>query len=300
MQSGLETVKPKGLCFSCLSNTHRVGNCKSKISCKIKGCGKRHNAILYNASYKPSSNNADSTIDSRNKEQQEHQQYQQVINSHSSTISKRLFLQILPVTLKHSNKTVTVDALFNSGSDTTIISEIIVQYIGLQGEEKQVEIKSAISKTVNLNTRTASFEIVIDNGNSNIIINVYAVSHLDVPTVKYDASKVKNQYHHLRDIAFCDVNGDKVGLLISTNYTYLLIHRDFRVGDPGDPIAVKSVLGWMLVGGSKVMTNNSISCNSLLNTTLKSLNENLKQIWQIDSHGTVPKSELLFPKEKKV
>ena len=64
---------------------------------------------------------------------------------------------------------------------------------------------------------------------------------------------------------------------MGTNYADLLIHRDFRVGDPGDAIAVKIVLGWMLVNGNKAITNNSISCNSLLNITLESLNENVKQ-----------------------
>ena len=78
-------------------------------------------------------------------------------------------------------------------------------------EEKQVEIKSAFSKTVNFNTKIVSFEIVTDNGNSNININAYTACHLDVTTVKYDANEIKNQYQHLKDIPFCDINGDNVG-----------------------------------------------------------------------------------------
>ena len=211
-----------------------------------------------------------------------------------------MFLQILPVNLKHSNKTVTVDALLGRGSDTTIISENVAQYLGLQGEERQVEIKSALSKTVHFNTKLVSFEIVTDNGNSNININAYTASHLDLPTVKYDAKEIKNQYQHLRDIPFSGINDDNVGLLIGTNYADLLIHRDFRAGDPRDPIAVKTVLGWMLVGRSKLITRSSISCNSLLNATLESLNQNVKQFWQIYSYGTVPESELIPQTKKEV
>ena len=62
----------------------------------------------HNVSYKPLSINTGSATDNKNKQQQDSQQNQedqQVINIHSSTISKRLSLQILPVTLKHSNKT---------------------------------------------------------------------------------------------------------------------------------------------------------------------------------------------------
>ena len=148
-------------------------------------------------------------------------------------------------------------------------------------------------------TKLVSFEIVTDYGNTNININAYTAFHLDVTTVKHDANEIKNQYQHLKDILFCDINDGNIGLLIGINYSDLLIHRDFRVGDPGDPIAVKTVLGWMLVGGSKLITKNSISCNSLLNTTLESLNQNVKQFWQIDSYGTVPESQLISSNEKR-
>ena len=55
----------------------------------------------------------------------------------------------------------------------------------------------------------------------------------------------------------------------------------------------------MLVGGSKLITKNSISCNSLLNTTLEFLNQNVKQFCHIGSYGTVPESELISPNEKR-
>ena len=55
----------------------------------------------------------------------------------------------------------------------------------------------------------------------------------------------------------------------------------------------------MLVGGSKVITKNSISCNSLLNTTLESLNENVKRFWQVDSYETVPETQFISPNKKK-
>ena len=95
--------------------------------------------------------------------------------------------------------------LLDIGSDTAIISENVAQYLGLQGEEKEVEIKSALSKTVNFSPKIVSFEIVIDNGKSNININADTASHLDVPTIKYDANKIKNQYRHIRHIPFRDI-----------------------------------------------------------------------------------------------
>ena len=51
---------------------------------------------------------------------------------------QNIYLQIFPVTLKRSNKTITVDPLLDSGSDRTILSENVAQYLGLPGEERQV------------------------------------------------------------------------------------------------------------------------------------------------------------------
>ena len=55
----------------------------------------------------------------------------------------------------------------------------------------------------------------------------------------------------------------------------------------------------MLVGGSKIIANNSIRFSSILNTTLESLNENVKQFWQIDSYGSVPEPQPISPNEKR-
>ena len=150
VQERHETVKRKGLCFNCLSNTHEIGNCKSRVLCKSKGCWKRHNTILQNVSYILPSTNVDSTADNQNKQQQENQQNQQdqqVINNHSSTISKRLFLKVLQVTLKHSNKTTTIDAVLDSGSDTTIYLKTLPSILVLRrrkiGWNKECTIKDS-------------------------------------------------------------------------------------------------------------------------------------------------------------
>ena len=40
-------VKSKKVYFNCLSNTHTISHCKSKISCRAKGCEKRHHTLLH-------------------------------------------------------------------------------------------------------------------------------------------------------------------------------------------------------------------------------------------------------------
>ena len=42
-----EFVKKNKLCFNCLSSDHMISQCRSKQSCKVSGCNKRHHTLLH-------------------------------------------------------------------------------------------------------------------------------------------------------------------------------------------------------------------------------------------------------------
>ena len=58
---------------------------------------------------------------------------------------------------------------------------------------------------------------------------------------------MKSKFSHLADKTFPVFKEDKVTLLIGTNYMDLLLHRDYIKGRIGEPIAIKTVFGWILV-----------------------------------------------------
>ena len=62
---------------------------------------------------------------------------------------------------------------------------------------------------------------------------------------------IKRKYFHLQHIEFLKVKSDRVTVLIGTNHTDLLVHREYRTGKDGEPVAVKTALGWLIVGGTK-------------------------------------------------
>ena len=35
------------LCFNCLSNSHRINNCNSKVFCRVDNCQRRHHMLLH-------------------------------------------------------------------------------------------------------------------------------------------------------------------------------------------------------------------------------------------------------------
>ena len=84
--------------------------------------------------------------------------------------------------------------------------------------------------------------------------------------------------------------------MIGSDHPELLLHQELKIGKPGDPVAVKTKLGWMLIGGKPQLVNRS-QCNYL---SKDNISQNLEKFWQIDTYGTFPKSNPdIFPPEQK-
>ena len=47
------------------------------------------------------------------------------------------YLQVLPLTVSYGNKELSVNALLDSGSDSTLISKYLADYLNLSGQEKK-------------------------------------------------------------------------------------------------------------------------------------------------------------------
>ena len=78
-----------------------------------------------------------------------------------------------------------------------------------------------------------------------------------------------------------------------------MLLRDFRQGQNGEPTAVKTTLGWVLIGGSKSEGQKG-SCNFVSNS-LTNIDERIQNFGKLHSYGALPKMspELLPPNEKR-
>ena len=80
-------------------------------------------------------------------------------------------------------------------------------------------------------------------------------------------------------------NKGDVTVLIGSDHPELLPHQEFKTGKSGDPVAVKTKLGWMLMEGKRQLGNKS-QCNYL---SEDNISESLEKFWKIDTYGTIPK-----------
>ena len=77
------------------------------------------------------------------------------------------------------------------------------------------------------------------------IENVQVVDNLNITTTRAeDLSK----WPHLKDLEISDVDDEQVTMLISAHVPEAQVHEECRRGGSGKPSAVRTVLGWAVLG----------------------------------------------------
>ena len=91
------------------------------------------------------------------------------------------------------------------------------------------------------------------------------VESLNLPRVQYDVNEMKSKFSHLADITFPEFKDDEVTLLIGTNYMDLLLCQDYN-RTIEEPIAIKAIFEWILVG-----SDINVNCNYIAIAILRTL-----------------------------
>ena len=151
----------KKICFNRLSNTHLINKCK------FDGCKKRHHTILHSPnSLATNPNGTNITTDT-----EVHSQ-----NFIHQNRTNRAYLQIVSVKLMNKDKVVETNALLDTRSGTTLLRNNIATKLQLKGENRNLNINSALFHRKNVNSKITAFDI-----NYNQVQNILEQSCFNLP-----------------------------------------------------------------------------------------------------------------------
>ena len=92
------------------------------------------------------------------------------------------FLQVIPVTVIHGANTTVVNALLDSGSDTTLITSELAKILKLKGKQRKLNIANAISTSVSITSNLVEFSICSSHHPDQIEVkNAWVVNSLNLP-----------------------------------------------------------------------------------------------------------------------
>ena len=285
-------VLKQGRCFICLSKGHRAFECRFKALCKLCKQAKHHVSLCSGSINVNSPAETPSLVSNAPPAN--------LANATSCVGSTgyggRGILQTAQA-IATGVRNLKVRVLFDTGSHKTFVTSRVVR--GLSIGPKRVDplgIKTFGSKMVDEKMReVVELELVSVNGKNRVKIEAYVVDRIsDVSNEHVEV--VKKDYPHLSSVWFSDICTSQdileVDILVGIDYLWDIQEDEVIRGEPGQPVAVKTKLGWVLSGplrGKNVQglmqSNISLVIDSTALSKKQKLEEDVHKLWDLETLG---------------
>ncbi|XP_065192504.1 uncharacterized protein LOC135823588 [Sycon ciliatum] len=271
-----QVAKQANVCFRCLSYGHTGKECSKTYTCGIDGCKDTHHRTLHDSnrqgscnavsvnqtaaladSSKPRSNHTSKSSPSSDKasSKADNKVHGTALSvregecNKPSTTTTPVSLRTVPVILRNANRQVVVNAILDDGSTMSYINADVAAELGLQGHTEKVTISTLNGRQETFSTTPVSVNISGLDGRETARIEARTTRRVvgDLPAIDWRQHGPK--WKHLKGIQFPAINDNRgVDLLIGNDHANLHESlRDIR-GQPGEPIARLTPLGWTCVG----------------------------------------------------
>ncbi|XP_058817345.1 uncharacterized protein LOC131680649 [Topomyia yanbarensis] len=267
-------VREFKVCRKCLKN-HK-GGCNYQ-PCGRDGCIFKHHPLLHKVL------KAESPITCTPNGAQS-------CNTHRTQPNSNLF-RYVPVVLHGKQKSVECYAFLDDGSELTLIDQEIANELELAGIPRPLCLKWT-GGTERYEAESQSVDLFISgqNGKRYLMDDVRTVQELQLPRQTLDVERLQNLHPYLRGIPVQSYRDVCPRILIGVKHASVSLVRKSREGQPSQPIAIKTNVGWIVYGGSSTeqsvtlthFTNHECSCDGNHDDAL---NRTMKEYFNLDSLG---------------
>ncbi|KAL4238005.1 hypothetical protein ACF0H5_002716 [Mactra antiquata] len=270
-----EKAKQLNLCFRCLGSGHTGSKCNKMKQCGINDCKKNHNRLLHSEK----TENLQSTAEQPGSPHQSSNR-----NYHQSTSTNmKVALRTVPVIVKHKDKKMTINALLDDGSSKTYINSDVAAELGLDltVNSHTMTVNVMNGKQEKFETTPVNFLLESVNGQIKVSVEATTVEHVTGNLQTIDWNKHSHKFKHLQGLAFPKVrNKDTVDMLIGVDYANLHCALHEITGEPGEPVARLTPLGWTCVG--PIESQNDSTFNTYFQNDMK-LEKTVERFWELEN-----------------
>jgi hypothetical protein len=246
-----DVVRNEKLCNLCLCKGHFEKQCRRKETCMVAECGQRHHSLLHPVP--------------QSKEEKESLKVEEQVDKNSKTEGETskghctatgagrpgVRLRVIPVTVRGIDEAHEVQtyALLDDGSDVSLCDSSLVKRLGITGVPTTFSLT-----TVNQGTKENREEevrlIVSDlDGSENVdITRAWTVNNLPISKRSIPTTKDVFGWSHLDGIVFPELENENVSMIIGSDVPEAHWVLEQRRGGRKEPYAVRTPLGWTLMG----------------------------------------------------
>lgn len=279
-------VKENRLCILCLSSSHSVKVCKSRQRCEQ--CKYSHNTLLHfnnpvsTETFKPASTISKPAAMVAN----------DIVGSSLFSTAKVLIRDM------HGNL-VSVRVLLDCASACNFITEACAKKLGLEIKYGKYAI-NGIGQSVAKPAGTLSCTISPNTGESKntFSFEAYILPAIcsEMPTEHLNLSS----WHHIKDLDLADPSLHKPGpidMLLGVDIFASCLRPGLIRGNPGQPIAINSIFGYIMMGGCATDDSRSRSRRDYccVISDAFSLDDSIKKFWELEQINAP--SDVILSKE---
>ncbi|XP_058840106.1 uncharacterized protein LOC131695595 [Topomyia yanbarensis] len=263
-----KVVEKHKLCPVCL-NDHGNARCTFNVKCNVNNCRGGHHPLLHRA---------EEVIQVARVE----------LNTHECQAS--ILFRMIPITLYYGENSVDSIAFLDEGASTTLVESTITDRLNAEGiPEPLVVVWTANMKRHEDQSRRVNLSI--SSRGSDIrhqLAEARTVTDLVLPQQSINFKEMAKRFKHLRGLPVIDYNKDTPRVLIGLDNLHLFAPLESRVGGPGEPIAVRSTLGWTVYGVTrqKISPRVFVSHHSIQPVSNEELHEMLGTQYRLEESCT--------------
>ena len=236
-----------GLCFNCLSRGHISRRCPSDARCRTEYCGGRHHTLLHNSGRVFPRDDAAGRVPASTDAKH--------VGTAAAEPRSQVLLQVIPVTVHGPAGSHTINALLDSGSQVTLVTDDLCDRLGMSGPTDQLVLRT-VNGSERLQSRRVNFSVqTAGNGQEgHAIRDAQTTPTLNVTIQPVDWPTEKANWPHLADLPLPRVTLGTVDLLLGADSYHLIVPREVIEGPAGTPSAVRTLLGWTVTGRAPRVT----------------------------------------------
>ena len=242
----LELIKKSGLCFGCLRHGHNSRQCRKRKTCSK--CGARHPSLLH--------------VDPKNRQDEERPgpppELKNEVCGGTKTDRAGPVMSILPVLVTGQNgSTSQTYAFLDSGSSATFITTALAEKLRLEGKETSLTLTTVEQDGLKISSQAvAGLQVSSLDGSGSVKLPLaFTIQKIPVTSSDIPDASIAQRWPHLAGINIPAVEADDVGLLIGCNCPLAMEPWDVVHCENGGPYAIKTCLGWTIVGPSDQTTD---------------------------------------------